>query len=346
MRICTHDGVFHGDDAMACAILRLSHPGIEILRSRRPEDWLTADFVSDVGGRNEIEYSPNSILRYWMDHHQKGGAGERENGVPYAAAGLGWKEWGLEAICSVAGPLSEDTELAIGEEIDRNIIQGIDASDVGYDPVGEEKKWIESMLPSQDWQKLSELEQHDLFGKLQGFQFVNTHAVPRMTISHIVSGMNPRWCDDQSKEAYDWYFLRAVEFMEDVLRRAILESQGKHAAISMVRQARNPLHPRQVLVLEQFCPWQETVIREFPDVLYVIFPAPGGKQWNVQCVPDAVNSFGKRKALPEGWAGMPPSYLQDWTGVSDAVFCHNGRFICGAASREGAIRLAELAVQA
>ena len=32
------------------------------------------------------------------------------------------------------------------------------------------------------------------------------------------------------------------------------------------------------------------------------------------------------------------------TGVEDAVFCHNHRFICAAESKEGAIKLAKLAL--
>jgi uncharacterized UPF0160 family protein len=31
-------------------------------------------------------------------------------------------------------------------------------------------------------------------------------------------------------------------------------------------------------------------------------------------------------------------------GVPDAVFCHNGRFIAGAGSLQGALRMAELAL--
>jgi uncharacterized UPF0160 family protein len=31
-------------------------------------------------------------------------------------------------------------------------------------------------------------------------------------------------------------------------------------------------------------------------------------------------------------------------GVQDAVFCHNGRFIAGAGSLQGALRMAELAL--
>ncbi|WP_148299379.1 MYG1 family protein, partial [Komagataeibacter kakiaceti] len=33
------------------------------------------------------------------------------------------------------------------------------------------------------------------------------------------------------------------------------------------------------------------------------------------------------------------------SGVPDAVFAHPARFICGAASREGAVRMAQLALE-
>ena len=42
--------------------------------------------------------------------------------------------------------------------------------------------------------------------------------------------------------------------------------------------------------------------------------------------------------------GLPADKLAEASGVADAVFCHNGRFICGAKSREGAVRLAEAAL--
>ena len=36
--------------------------------------------------------------------------------------------------------------------------------------------------------------------------------------------------------------------------------------------------------------------------------------------------------------------LADVTGVADAVFCHNGVFIAGAKSKQGALQLAAMAV--
>jgi uncharacterized UPF0160 family protein len=51
-----------------------------------------------------------------------------------------------------------------------------------------------------------------------------------------------------------------------------------------------------------------------------------------------------RKDLPLAWAGLRGVDLAAVCGVADAVFCHNGRFIAGAGSLEGALRMAELAL--
>jgi uncharacterized UPF0160 family protein len=71
--------------------------------------------VFDVGGI----YDPE-INRF--DHHQIGGAGKRENRVPYAAFGLVWKKF---------GPLLCDGNEEIFQDIDRKLAQPIDAIDNG-----------------------------------------------------------------------------------------------------------------------------------------------------------------------------------------------------------------------
>ena len=55
------------------------------------------------------------------DHHQKGGNGVRKNGVPYAACGLIWKDFGKDLIAKTASNM--DIELTY-EEVNkiRNVI--------------------------------------------------------------------------------------------------------------------------------------------------------------------------------------------------------------------------------
>lgn len=123
-KLVTHKNGFHADDVFAYAILK------EVL-TKRDETWTiertrdravidTADIVFDVGE----EYDP---ARNRYDHHQRGRAGERENGVFYASAGLVWKHFGRE-LCSSD---------AVWESIEKGIIMELDAIDSGQNYIGE-----------------------------------------------------------------------------------------------------------------------------------------------------------------------------------------------------------------
>src|SRR3989338_5197622 len=97
--IITHDGKFHADDVFAVAtlllILRRESPSVSIVRSRDSALVARADFVIDVGGQYNEEKNR-------FDHHQIGGAGERKNGIPFAAFGLVWKKFGEALAGSLA----------------------------------------------------------------------------------------------------------------------------------------------------------------------------------------------------------------------------------------------------
>lgn len=56
------------------------------------------------------------------------------------------------------------------------------------------------------------------------------------------------------------------------------------------------------------------------------------------------NTFKARKDLPARWAGLRREELARVTGVPDADFCHNGRFIAAAKSFEGALSMARQAL--
>ncbi|HEX5926199.1 MAG TPA: MYG1 family protein [Baekduia sp.] len=115
MRVATHPGNFHADDAFAVATLRLAHGDtVEVVRTRDEAVQAAAEVRVDVGGRSDPETGD-------FDHHQKGGAGERANGIRYASFGLVWRALGVQ----VAG--SE----AAAAAIDERLVQGVDANDTG-----------------------------------------------------------------------------------------------------------------------------------------------------------------------------------------------------------------------
>mgnify|MGYP001062199620 CR=1 FL=1 len=103
LRGFTHGSKFHSDDVFATAFLKILNPGIEITRGFEvPEKF--DGIVYDIG-------------RGRYDHHQADKE-YRENGCPYAAFGLVWREFGAEYI---------GTEEA--ERFDRDFIQPLDESD-------------------------------------------------------------------------------------------------------------------------------------------------------------------------------------------------------------------------
>ena len=114
MKVATHPGNFHADEVFAIAALGLAAGALEIVRTRDERELAAADARVDVGGRSDPASGD-------FDHHQKGGAGERANGIRYASFGLVWREHGVA--------------LAGGEEaaraIDERLVQGVDANDIG-----------------------------------------------------------------------------------------------------------------------------------------------------------------------------------------------------------------------
>lgn len=113
--IAVHDGKFHADDIFACATLSIVLKNkCKIVRTRNQEILDSADYVVDVG----CIYDPKSRR---FDHHMPNGAGVRENGIPYAAFGLVWKEYGTEIS---GGP-------EISARVESRLVCPVDADDNG-----------------------------------------------------------------------------------------------------------------------------------------------------------------------------------------------------------------------
>ena len=108
----THGGVFHADEVMATAILSAIETVTLNRTFRVPED--TKAFVYDIGGGN-------------YDHHQRGGNGTRENGVPYSSAGLIWRDFGKKLVSCEQAWAFVDQELIAGiDAVDNGVLPGVD----------------------------------------------------------------------------------------------------------------------------------------------------------------------------------------------------------------------------
>src|SRR3989338_698287 len=118
-KIATHNGQFHLDEIVAIAIVKLINPDVSVVRTRKPEIFNACDMRIDVGE----SYNPE---QHTYDHHQREEIPSRDNGVPYASAGLVWKHFG-RVLCASD---------SVYKLIDEELIQCVDAVDNGKDTSG------------------------------------------------------------------------------------------------------------------------------------------------------------------------------------------------------------------
>jgi uncharacterized UPF0160 family protein len=287
-KLVTHSSTFHADDIFATASLSILLDGnIEVARSRDPEVILSGDYVYDVGG----EYDPS---RNRFDHHQEGGAGARENGIPYAAFGLVWKTYG--------GQICGSQEIA--DRLDEKLVQAIDAGDNGVSV------------------------------------YTLKEDVAPYLIEDAFSSFRPTYNEDGD---FDTPFLKMVDFAKEILVREIHKIKSSVDAATFVESVYEQAPDKRLIVLDVSYPWGD-VLGSHPEPLYVIYPK--SSVWHLQCVAIKAHSFENRKSLPQEWAGKLDGAMAEASGVVDATFCHNGRFLAVAKSKEGAIKLAEKALLA
>ncbi len=290
--ILTHDGNFHADDIFAVAVisslLEKRGTSYEVVRSRDEARIKDADYVVDVGGVHDPDTDR-------FDHHQRGGAGKRENSIPFAAFGLVWKKYG-EDLC-----MSKE----VAEKIDEILIQWIDAADNGITVV-------ETKIPN----------------------------VYPYDIGLFFNAFTPRW--DEKSYNYDDGFSKVLPIAKEVLSREISKRQGLVEAREIVEDVYNRSIDKRLIVLDKPYPSSETLAK-FPEPLFIVFPRHD-QNWSIKTIRNDKNSFIDRKSLPKEWAGKKDGELEKITGVPGAIFCHNGRFLAVAKTKEAVLKMAEIAL--
>ena len=286
MKIVTHDGYFHTDDLFAVASFLLQYPEALITRTRDEVIIRDADTAVDVG---QI-YDPTTLR---FDHHQKEGAGKRENGIPYASFGLVWKHLGEE----LAGGECE------AEIIEERMVMAIDALDNGVEIC------------------------HGVF-----------EGVSSYTLTDYLDGFN-----DGAKilEDFDKKFFEVLPFVRELLKKEIGRAKIVAKDWEEVEKIYRESADKNIIVLPLNTHWKKIIVPT--EARFVVFPRPNG-YWSARAVPQKLNSFESKILFPLSWAGLGEKELPTVSGVSDATFCHRDRFIANARSKEGAIKLCQIAL--
>lgn len=264
-----------------------------VTRTRDEQLINAADYVFDVGGI----YDPE-LERF--DHHQSGGAGKRKNDIPYAAFGLVWKKY---------GPLLCEGNTEIVADIDRRLVQPIDAIDNGI--------------------SISEPVDCGLYD---------------YGIHGIVSAYQNTWKEAHNTEKQLKSFLKLVDFFAGIIQREIERSSHRTEMIEIIEECYQNSANKEIIEIPHHVSVGPLVqvLDKYKEVLYVV--CKSNDKWKALAMRKTACSFENRKSMPAEWSGKRGVELQKITGVSDAVFCHNALFMAVAKSKLGAWRLAELAL--
>jgi len=176
-----------------------------------------------------------------------------------------------------------------------------------------------------------------------GFDLVeNKHDVSPYFIQHIFFAMEPTWREDNLDK--NKVFLKCVNMAKEILSREMIQSQDTVLAEESIATIYKNTKDKRIIVLDKNYPF-EYILYSFPEPLFAIYPRKTDNTWGVKAVRNNPKTFVNRKNLPQSWSGLRNEELQKITGVEDAVFCHRALFMAVAQSKEGAIKLAQIAVE-
>lgn len=236
--------------------------------------------------------------------HHQRGAPLRDDGQPYSSFGLIWTHFGLDYLRSF--DLPEDHIQHIHRSIESNFVLPIDLLDNGAISPG-------------------------VAGPLSG-----------LTLPTLLETLKPVF-DDTTEDADTQAFHRALTVARAFIEAQVAKSAAKLRAKAQVEQAIAAAGDGQILELPRGMPFRSAVVKAGADhLLFVVNPR--GKDWSIGGIRKNDEGFELRADLPAAWAGLTNEALEAASGVAGATFCHNGRFIAAAKSRDAILEMAQIAV--
>ncbi len=180
---------------------------------------------------------------------------------------------------------------------------------------------------------------------IETFKKISDDVFPYI-IHNITSVFRPTWKEVKNgKSNHDSAFMEYLPIARKILEREIIHAQDEVEGRSLVVEAYNNTKDRRIITMDGHYSW-ENILNNYPEPLYVVKPDhQNGGAWKVKAVRDELSGFKNRKDFPDSWAGKRDKELIAITGVKDAIFCHNKKFIAVAGSYDGALSLAKIAVE-
>ncbi|MBW7923070.1 MAG: MYG1 family protein [Rubellimicrobium sp.] len=236
--------------------------------------------------------------------HHQRGAPLRAGGQPYSSFGLIWRHYGHDYLAQL-GVRPGDAD-AVHAAMDARFVLPVDLMDNGALDPG------------------------------------SAGVLADLTLPVLIESLKPPF-DARNQQADAAAFERAVGIAAAILESAVAHAAADRRAAGIVARALAAAEGERVLELPSAVPFQEALMA--PEGAYVLFAIyPRGDGWVLTGVRRTPDTFALRADLPAAWAGLSGAALEAATGVPGARFCHRGRFLAVADSREAVLRLAALAV--
>ena len=198
----------------------------------------------------------------------------------------------------------------IAEKLDSMIVQVMDAADNGQDIM---KPLIPNVLP--------------------------------FTINGVIDFYRITW---KEEENWDRKFMEAVEWAKGLIQRAIKIINDTLEGVAIVKSEYEKSKDKRIVFIdEHYDLGREVVMNElvkYPEPIYAILYRGDTKSWQVLAIRKDLNSFESRKALPGSWRAKKEKDFESESGVTGALFCHKSGFMCLAATKEAAVKLAKIAL--
>ncbi len=285
----THSGTMHADDVFATAFLELYLKEIQVFRASSidQKDQGKEIYIYDIG-------------RGKFDHHQED-AQKRSNGISYSSIGLLWKEYGKDYLHREQIQNSEE----VYEEVDKNLIEGIDAIDNG------------------------------IFPKIEANYKVKT-------ICDVIKLFNPSY---QSQQEESIQFLKAVNVAKEIFLEEIKTEEGKIKAKKQVLEKLSKIKNHTLILEEFMPYEETILKeKEGQEIAFVIYPSNRGG-YAIKTVPKSMEDKTKKVEFPEEWAGLEKEELEKISGIKGIEFCHRGRFLVTCKTKEIAQKIVEVVLK-
>ncbi len=152
--------------------------------------------------------------------------------------------------------------------------------------------------------------------------------------------------ENKTLSEYDRQFLKAMDFAEMILWNLIRKYERREKLDQELEEEYNTSENKKIFISENR--YGRAAFLKYPECLFIVSPSVEGKpkgDWGIAAIPVKEGTFKNRADFPESWGGKRDDDLSEVSGVEDAKFCHKSLFIAGAYSKDGAIKMAELALK-